>query len=70
MTGNKRISQLKIRSGIRAGAGGGYVNGVYYPDMSGTCGSGSTPPPQPTPPPSSGGGYVGGVYYPDKSGTC
>jgi hypothetical protein len=44
--------------------GGGYVNGVYYPDKSGVCG-GTTPNP-----PTTGGGYVGGVYYPDKSGVC
>lgn len=44
--------------------GGGYVNGVYYPDKSGYCSTGTTPPPP------SGGGYVGGVYYPDKSGVC
>ena len=45
--------------------GGGYVNGVYYPDYSGYC-SGTTPPPKPT----TGGGYVNGVYYPDYSGYC
>lgn len=45
--------------------GGGYVNGVYYPDYSGYC-SGTTPPP----PPTTGGGYVNGVYYPDYSGYC
>jgi hypothetical protein len=45
-------------------SGGGYVNGVYYPDKSGVCGSSTTPPP------TSGGGYVNGVYYPDKSGIC
>jgi hypothetical protein len=61
--------QFKVRTGLKGGqSGGGYVNGVYYPDMSGTCG-GTTPPP-PTTPPTSGGGYVGGVYYPDMSGTC
>jgi hypothetical protein len=70
MTLQNIVRQLKVRSGLRAGESGGYVDGVYYPDMSGACDSGSTPPPQPTPPPSSGGGYVGGVYYPDKSGTC
>jgi len=32
---------FKVRSDIRSGSGG-YVNGVYYPDMSGTC-SGTTP---------------------------
>lgn len=67
------FSIFKVRTGIRSGAtsGGGYVNGVYYPDMSGTCGSSTTPPPSTTtPPPTSGGGYVNGVYYPDKSGYC
>ena len=49
-------------------SGGGYVNGVYYPDMSGTC-TGTTPPP-PQPPTTGGGGTVNGVYYPDMSGTC
>lgn len=44
--------------------GGGYVNGVWYPDMSGTCGG------SPTPVYPSGGGYVNGVWYPDKSGSC
>jgi hypothetical protein len=47
--------------------GGGYVNGVYYPDYSGYC-SGTTPPP--TTPPTTGGGYVNGKYYPDYSGYC
>lgn len=60
-----KTPQFKVRSNIRSGAG--YVNGVYYPDMSGTC-TGTTPPP-PTPPPS-GGGTVNGVYYPDMSGSC
>ena len=62
-----KIPQFKVRSDIRSGAG--YVDGVYYPDMSGTC-TGTTPTP-PTPvPPVSGGGDVNGVYYPDMSGTC
>ena len=62
--------QFKVRSNLRAGEGGGYVNGVYYADKSGVCG-GSTPPPQPEPvPPVDGGGYVNGVYYPDQSGAC
>jgi hypothetical protein len=47
--------------------GGGYVNGVYYPDKSGVCGTSPTPP---TTPPTTGGGYVNGVYYPDRSGVC
>ena len=64
----KPVPQMQVRSDIRSGAtGGGYVNGVWYPDMSGYCGSSTTPPP--TPPPS-GGGYVNGVWYPDMSGTC
>lgn len=67
----KTIPQMKVRSSIRAGEGGGYVGGVYYPDMSGTCSTGTAPPPTTTPPDgSTGGGYVGGVYYPDMSGTC
>lgn len=48
--------------------GGGYVNGVYYPDQSGVCGTSTVPPT--TTPPTTGGGYVNGVYYPDKSGIC
>lgn len=48
--------------------GGGYVNGVYYPDKSGVCGTGTLPPT--TTPPTTGGGYVNGVYYPDRSGVC
>ncbi len=48
MTKNKETFQIKVRSGLRAGEGGGYVNGVYYPDMSGTCGSSTTPPSQPS----------------------
>ena len=31
------VHQMKVRSDIRAGEGGGWVNGVWYPDMSGTC---------------------------------
>ena len=65
------ISQMKVRSAIRAGGDGGYVDGVYYPDMSGTCGASTTPPPTEPPPDSgTGGSWVGGVYYPDMSGTC
>jgi hypothetical protein len=68
----KIVPQLKVRSDLRSG-NGGYVNGVWYPDMSGYC-SGTTPPtttpPPTTPPPTSGGGYVNGVWYPDMSGTC
>ena len=69
---DKTVPQIMVRSSIRSGAtssGGGYVNGVYYPDMSGVCGTSSTTT-TPVYPPTSGGGYVGGVYYPDMSGTC
>lgn len=52
-------------SGQTYPSGGGYVNGVYYPDKSGVCGSSSGGGSYP-----SGGGYVNGVYYPDKSGYC
>jgi len=61
METNDFVPQLKVRTNLRGGQGG-YVNGVYYPDQSGVCGT-STPP-------TSGGGYVNGVYYPDKSGVC
>lgn len=66
--------QFNVRTGVRAGQGGGYVNGVWVPDMSGTC-SGTNPPPTTTPPPTtppptSGGGYVNGVWVPDMSGSC
>ena len=62
--------QFKVRSNLRAGEGGGYVDGVYYQDKSGVCG-GTTPPPTPEPVPlTNGGGYVNGVWYPDQSGTC
>jgi hypothetical protein len=73
MSNEHYIPQLQVRSRLRSGAtGGGYVNGVWYPDRSGVCG-GTTPPAPvpPTPPtPSTGGGYVGGVWYPDRSGVC
>lgn len=63
------VPQFKVRSDVRSGQGG-WVNGVWYPDMSGTC-TGTTPPPTTTPPPpSTGGGWVNGVWYPDMSGTC
>lgn len=66
------VPQFQVRSDIRSGESGGYVNGVWYPDMSGYCGGSTVPPTTvpPPPPPTSGGGYVGGVWYPDKSGTC
>ena len=72
MTKEKYIPQLQVRSSVRSGQGGGYVNGVYYPDRSGVCGG--VTPPTPVPPvppyPPSGGGYVGGVWYADRSGVC
>jgi hypothetical protein len=61
METNEFVPQLRVRTNLRGGQGGGYVNGVYYPDQSGTCGE-SAPP--------TSGGYVNGVYYPDKSGVC
>jgi hypothetical protein len=72
MQNNKYVPQFQVRSHVRSGEGGGYVDGVWYPDMSGVCGGTTTTPPPAPPPPttSSGGGYVGGVYYPDMSGTC
>jgi hypothetical protein len=70
----KTVPQIQVRSHVRSGAGGGYVNGVWYPDMSGVCGTSTTPPTTPpsTLPPTypSGGGYVGSVWYPDRSGVC
>ncbi len=77
MMNEQYIPQMQVRSDVKAGAtGGGYVNGVWYPDRSGVCG-GVTPPtpippvPTPTPPtPPSGGGFIGGVWYPDRSGVC
>ena len=70
---NTVIKHLRVRSNLRAGEGGGYVNGVWYADKSGVCG-GTTPPPSPSPQPppsgSTGGGYVNGVWYADKSGAC
>jgi len=73
MDNKQYVPQIKVRTALRAGEGGGYDNGVWYPDMSGACGTSTTPPPTtpPTPtPPTSGGGYVNGVWYPDQSGTC
>lgn len=73
MEHKKVVPQIQVRSHVRSGAGGGYVNGVWFPDMSGVCG-GTTPPtpvpPTPVPPPSGGGGWVNGVWIPDMSGTC
>ncbi len=73
MDNKQYVPQIKVRTAVRAGEGGGYINGVWYADMSGACGESTTPPPTtpPTPtPPTSGGGYVNGVWYPDVSGTC
>ena len=68
--------QLRIRCGLRAGAtiqpsssGGATINGVYYPDMSGTC-AGSTSGGSAIVPSPGGGATIGGVFYPDNSGTC
>lgn len=70
------IPQLHVRSNLKSGvSGGGYVDGVWYPDQSGVCGT-TTPPVNPQPPtplpmpPTAGGGYVGGKWYPDQSGAC
>jgi hypothetical protein len=68
METNDFVPQLKVRTNLRGGQGGGYVNGVYYPEKSGVCG-GSTTPTTPTTP-TTGGGYVNGVWYADKSGVC
>jgi len=73
MRNERYIPQMQVRSSLRSGASGGYVNGVWYPDQSGVCGTSTTPPPTtpPTTPPSTTtGGYVGGVWYPDQSGVC
>ena len=72
------IPQIQVRTHVHSGQGGGYVNGVFYADKSGVCGTGGfpptippgIPPTDPTWPPSYGGGYVGGVWYADRSGTC
>jgi len=50
--------QLKVSTDLRAGQGGGYVNGVYYPDKSSVCGL-AIPP--------AGGGEI---QYLDMSGSC
>lgn len=62
METNDFVPQLKVRTNLRAGGEGVYINGVFYPDKSGTCGESTTP--------TTGGGYVNGVFYPDKSGVC
>ena len=62
------MTQFKVRTDLRAGQGG-WVGDVWYPDKSGVCEGGSTPPPT-TLPIENGGGWVGGIWYPDQSGTC
>jgi hypothetical protein len=71
------IPQIQVRTQVRSGQGGGYVNGVWYADKSGVCGTGGFPPSDPVNPPTGpvnpptwGGGYVGGVWYADRSGIC
>lgn len=70
-TAQTGVPQLRLRTNLKSGAttGGGYVGGVWYPDMSGYCSTGTVPPTT-TPPPSNSGGFVGGVWYPDMSGYC
>ena len=75
MDNERFVPQIQVRSNIRSGAtqGGGYIGGVWYPDMSGVCGGATAPPgtvPPVQPPPSQGGGWVGGVWFPDQSGVC
>jgi hypothetical protein len=79
----KFVPQIQVRSDVRSGTSGGWVNGVWYADMSGVCG-GTQPPqpsplpippapnPNPNPNPNQGntGGWVGGVWYPNMSGVC
>ena len=80
MDNEKYVPQIQVRSDVCSGygwnPGGGYVNGVWYPDRSGVCGGAGPPvPPAPPVPPvppisPSGGGYVNGVWYADRSGVC
>ncbi len=54
MMNERYIPQMQVRSNLRSGASGGYVNGVWYPDQSGVCGTSTTTPPNdasPTTPP-------------------
>ncbi len=68
------VPQFQVRSHIRSGQGGGYVDGTWYADRSGVCGGFNPAPiPQPIPqpvPPASAGGYVNGTWYADRSGAC
>lgn len=73
MMNERYIPQLQVRSSIKSGAsGGGYVDGVWYPDRSGVCGGITPSEPTPTFPtyPTTSGGYVNGTWYSDRSGTC
>ncbi len=45
------VPQFQVRSDIRSGEGGGYVDGVWYPDQSGVCGGSTSQPPAPAPVP-------------------
>ncbi len=45
------VPQFQVRSDIRSGEGGGYVDGVWYPDQSGVCDGSTTQPPAPAPVP-------------------
>ncbi len=80
MDRERLVPQIQVRSDLCSGygwnTGGGYVNGVWYPDRSGVCGGYVQPvypvtpvtPAAPVTP--SGGGYVNGVWYSDRSGVC
>jgi len=85
MENEKLVPQMQVRTELRSGEsqevgylpGGGYVNGVWYPDRSGVCGGVVPPqppvppyPPVPPSPPLGGGGYVNGIWYADRSGVC
>ena len=84
MENEKFVPQIQVRSDVCSGAasqygwnpGGGYVNGVWFPDRSGICGGVVPPfptvPTVPTIPPDTptSGGYINGVWYSDRSGVC
>jgi len=81
MENEKFVPQIQVRSDVCSGAasqygwnpGGGYVNGVWFPDRSGICGGVVPPfPTVPTVPPvtPTSGGYINGVWYSDRSGVC
>jgi hypothetical protein len=69
MEQKKAVPQIQVRSYVRSGAGG-WVNGVWYADMSGVCSGAIPPTPLPAPIPPTGGGWVNGVWYADRSGVC